>query len=561
MNLRFIQNTLKEFELERYNVHDLINKVLRIAKHKVDLDVIIYARLNKITINEDNVLQVFRELYKIAVKKKQNSSFKDLFEKIYQQVITMRTVDMYDVSTRKIEKNCIVASSISEMTSHLSHLEFLVGNNKLPEGLHTQDMYFANERKQQLDIAYFNQIGNYKSILNKVKEHLVDYLIRVETDMLEIEERENLDAKKELELLIEDGNKVFHQCIVRSQDGYLEYIKGSEYIAWIERSKRFIKTNISDKDIYEEFLSYSKNANGNDESHYEGMIGILTAMQGMELSNNQNTEAIKDTKIKKIFISHATKDKKYVGHLVQLLNDIGITKSDEKIFCSSLPGYDIPYGESIYDFLKWELNNSNIMVLFVLSNNYYKSAACLNEMGAAWITSKAQNFILLPNFNFNQISGAIDASKISFNMDDEHGLDKFKDKIVEIFELENINYKIWNEDKAKFLEFINTLEKEDQAVMTSNIELEKVRKVESNLEFQLRLINNTDRAVEFKFIDIELTDTYGKTATFSLEDELDEFILYKNENKITNWSLPIGDKDISARRIENSRTRIKYEVS
>ncbi|CAN7274478.1 toll/interleukin-1 receptor domain-containing protein [Rossellomorea sp. LjRoot5] len=561
MNLRFIQNTLKELELERYNVHDLINKVLRIAQHKVDLDVIIYARLNKITINEDNVLQVFRELYKIAVKKKQNSSFKDLFEKIYQQVITMRTVDMYDVSTKKIEKNCIVASSISEMTSHLSHLEFLVGNNKLPEGLHTQDMYFANERKQQLDIAYFNQIGNYKSILNKVKEHLVDYLIRVETDMLEIEERENLDAKKELELLIEDGNKVFHQCIVRSQDGYLEYIKGSEYIAWIERSKSFIKTNISDKDIYEEFLSYSKNANGNDESHYEGMIGILTAVQGMELSNNQNTEAIKDTKIKKIFISHATKDKKYVGHLVQLLNDIGITKSDEKIFCSSLPGYDIPYGESIYDFLKGELNNSNIMVLFVLSNNYYKSAACLNEMGAAWVTSKAQNFILLPNFNFNQISGAIDASKISFNMDDEHGLDKFKDKIVEIFELENINYKIWNEDKAKFLEFINTLAKEDQAVMTSNIELEKVRKVESNLEFQLRLINNTDRAVEFKFIDIELTDSYGKTATFSLEDELDEFILYKNENKITNWSLPIGDKDISARRIENSRTRIKYEVS
>jgi hypothetical protein len=370
-----------------------------------------------------------------------------------------------------------------------------------------------------------------------------------------------LDAKQELDLLIADGNKVRSKCYVPSEGGLYDYIKGAEYIAWIERCKRFIKTHINDKETYQEFLKYATDANGNGDSHFEGMMGILTSLVGVEMGKSENTLSVKDEKIRKIFISHASKDVKYVEHLVQLLNDMGIVKSDKSIFCSSLPGYDIPYGENIYDFLKGELNNNNIMVLFVLSNNYYKSASCLNEMGVAWVTSRSQNFILLPNFNFSQISGAIDPSKISFNLNDEHGLDKFKDKIVEIFELEEIDYKIWNKDKAKFVEFINILGKEDQAIMTSNIELEKVRKVESNLEIQLRLINNTDKAVEFKFIDIELTDSSGKTAKLTLEDELEDFILYKNENKINNWSIPYEDCDLNVRRIDESKTRIKYEVS
>jgi hypothetical protein len=557
MDLKFIQDTLKEFESERYNIHNLVNKVLRIAQYRGDFDIVFYTRLFKINLLETEPKEIFKDVY----RHNQDPELKELFKNTYDQVLKTRSVDLYDISTREIEKDKILVYSVSELTSQLNHVEELLKNNKLPEGLHTQDMYFAKERKDLLDSAYYNQSLGYKKILNRVRDYLIDYLIKAETEMLEKEERENLDAKQELDLLIADGNKVRSKCYVPSEGGLYDYIKGAEYIAWIERCKRFIKTHINDKETYQEFLKYATDANGNGDSHFEGMMGILTSLVGVEMGKSENTLSVKDEKIRKIFISHASKDVKYVEHLVQLLNDMGIVKSDKSIFCSSLPGYDIPYGENIYDFLKGELNNNNIMVLFVLSNNYYKSASCLNEMGAAWVTSRSQNFILLPNFNFSQISGAIDPSKISFNLNDEHGLDKFKDKIVEIFELEEIDYKIWNKDKAKFVEFINILGKEDQAIMTSNIELEKVRKVESNLEIQLRLINNTDKAVEFKFIDIELTDSSGKTAKLTLEDELEDFILYKNENKINNWSIPYEDCDLNVRRIDESKTRIKYEVS
>ena len=42
----------------------------------------------------------------------------------------------------------------------------------------------------------------------------------------------------------------------------------------------------------------------------------------------------------KIFISHASKDKNYVSSIVKLLEFIGLRQ--EKLFCTSVPGYGIP---------------------------------------------------------------------------------------------------------------------------------------------------------------------------------------------------------------------------
>lgn len=372
-----------------------------------------------------------------------------------------------------------------------------------------------------------------------------------------------MDTKKELDSLIQEGYEVKNKCSKAGVYGDI-YISGSEYVAWLQKCKMFIKKNVKDREIYDEFVDLTKNANGNGENEFEVVIGSLKALEAYDFSEAKKEELSSDkNKIDKIFISHSSKDVEYVKALVQLLNDIGIKKSDEHIFCSSLPGYGIPYGENIYDFLKKELNSSNIMVLFVLSHNYYQSAPCLNEMGAAWITSKSYNSILTPNFDFRHISGAIDPSKISFYMNNENGLNTFKDKIVELFELDDIDYKIWGEDRKNFIDNVKRISDLEASNLNTQVQIERVKKVKENqLELQLRFINVTDKDIEFKFIDFELYDSNGNKLLLSAEDELlEEYILYGKENKVIKWFFVYDEGSSYNPRRDNSKlSKVKFEI-
>ena len=116
-------------------------------------------------------------------------------------------------------------------------------------------------------------------------------------------------------------------------------------------------------------------------------------------------------KKKKLFISHASKDISAVTHIVELLELIGFDKNN--MFCSSIEPYGIPTGMDIYEYLRTQFHDFDLHVIFVLSNNYYKSAACLNEMGAAWVLSCSKTVMLLPGFNFSDIDGAINPRDIA----------------------------------------------------------------------------------------------------------------------------------------------------
>ncbi|HDX9630131.1 TPA: toll/interleukin-1 receptor domain-containing protein [Bacillus cereus] len=254
--------------------------------------------------------------------------------------------------------------------------------------------------------------------------------------------------------------------------------------------------------------------------------------------NIQQTPKI-ENKIEKIFISHASRDKEYVKELVKLLNSIGVPTNSNSIFCSSLSGYDIPHGENIYDYLKSELNNNKTMVLFVLSDNYYQSAPCLNEMGAAWITSKKCSSVLMPNFDFNKIEGAIDPTQISFKMNDSNGLDKFRDYIIDSLELEDHGYRLWQNNRDDYLTTLEILLDKETSNLNVTIELERVRKQNTNLKLDLRFINVTEKDIEFQYIDIALVDALGEKLQISIEDDVIEKILLRcKENKIIEMIVP-----------------------
>ncbi|PEY63935.1 TIR domain-containing protein [Bacillus thuringiensis] len=349
-----------------------------------------------------------------------------------------------------------------------------------------------------------------------------------------------MQIKEELLKLIEEGRLVRTKCYHADPEGIHDYIYGEEYISWMYKCEFFLKKEINDPKIIDDFTQATKLANGNGPKYFEQMIGMLEAIHSSYFDNNMQQHG----EVSKIFISHSSMDLEYVKAITDLLNSIGIKKDSKSIFCSSLPGYGIPYGEDIYDFLKEELNQNNIMVLFILSDNYYDSAPCLNEMGATWITSKEYNSILTPNFSYTEVKGAINPTKISFKMDEKDGLNKFRRKIIDLFNLEVIEHEIWEDDRKKFIEKINEIANAEKKNLGPTITLEKIRinKQKECLELNLRFINPGQIPLEFNYIEFNLTDIDSKTITINTSDEqIEDLKLYGKENKIITLEFPVDD--------------------
>ena len=171
-----------------------------------------------------------------------------------------------------------------------------------------------------------------------------------------------------------------------------------------------------------------------------------------------NTKASKSS-IMKIFISHSSKNANYGNALVELLTVIGI-KSDQIIFTSNT-AYGIPIGQNIFNWLKNRINEKP-HVIYLLSQEYYSSVACLNEMGAAWVVENEHTMIFTPNFKLDSHefqSGALDPREIGFYIDNEERLTAFIESLITSFDIA-LNLVLVNQKVKGFLKRVETLKKE-----------------------------------------------------------------------------------------------------
>lgn len=165
----------------------------------------------------------------------------------------------------------------------------------------------------------------------------------------------------------------------------------------------------------------------------------------------------------KLFISHSSKDKEYIEAFVELLEDIGIPEGS--IVCTSVPGYGIPGGVKLYDWLREQFTTCNLRVVFALSKNYYASAASLNEMGAAWVTKTTDTLMLLPGFGFKDIEGCIDPTTIGMKLDGDeeelkHRLNELKDTLLNEYSLQSITASRWERHRKTFIDKVRIIAKE-----------------------------------------------------------------------------------------------------
>lgn len=162
----------------------------------------------------------------------------------------------------------------------------------------------------------------------------------------------------------------------------------------------------------------------------------------------------------KIFISHSSKDVQYVDRIVNLLDGMGLNQT--QVFCSSLPGYGIPNGTDIFDYLREQFWEYDLHVIFVHSDNYYKSPVSLNEMGAAWVLRSTVTSILLPGFSFEKMTGVVNKQSVAIKLDMQQlelqdKLNQLYDKVVSEFGLTKKADIIWQQKRDSFIKDVQSI--------------------------------------------------------------------------------------------------------
>lgn len=134
------------------------------------------------------------------------------------------------------------------------------------------------------------------------------------------------------------------------------------------------------------------------------------------------------------------------------------------MFCSSISEIGVPVKADIYEYLRCLLDSEQVIPIFMLSDNYYSSAACLNEMGAVWVKQRDYFTFLLPGFEFSKIKGAINPGKrgISLGYKTERefqnlkgDLNQFRQEVCDLLNLEQ--YQRWEQKRDEFIAQIQKL--------------------------------------------------------------------------------------------------------
>lgn len=180
---------------------------------------------------------------------------------------------------------------------------------------------------------------------------------------------------------------------------------------------------------------------------------IAKDLMGKETSEHTS---VNNSKNKRIFISHSSKNVNYGNALVELLLGLGI-KDDQIIFTSNT-AYGIPIGENIFNWLKNRINEKPF-VIYLLSPEYYSSIACLNEMGAAWVIENDHAMLFTPGFNLDTPefrNGVLDPREIGFYLNDEDRLTAFIESLKKAFEISS-NQVLVNQKSKNFITQINSI--------------------------------------------------------------------------------------------------------
>lgn len=207
-----------------------------------------------------------------------------------------------------------------------------------------------------------------------------------------------------------------------------------------------------------------------------------------------------------IFISHKSTDKEVADMLKDFLVNIGIPS--ELIFCSSLPGNDVK--ENIPVEVKDKLKHS-IVNIMILSQEYYNSAYCLNELGVIWYFNDVSSIAIgLPEIEPRNMVGFYDRTNILRRLDVDTDIATIVDIVTK-----KTNHSVTNS---------TTLINESNKLIKKYGEYISKRGKQSNQQLKFDKITTDDELILLYYILKNKTIKVNKT----------KFLSWINQNEIKN---------------------------
>lgn len=237
------------------------------------------------------------------------------------------------------------------------------------------------------------------------------------------------------------------------------YIVIDEYHEWRAKSEDFLHTYYKDSHtLYNKFKSIPSEGNGHVLMGYFGQQYpifkvLINKIEKGEIMNkasekNKSPELADSTTV---FISHSIKDKVIIDAFVDLILHGALSVPINKIFCVSTDGTKIESGVDWRNAIYHSLLNAKINFL-VITPNYKESEVCMNEMGAAWVTSAKVLPLIIEPINYKSVGVIHEPNQIE-KLLDEKSLDRIKDTVQQILEIPFAQVKSdrWTAKKNEFL--------------------------------------------------------------------------------------------------------------
>lgn len=229
-----------------------------------------------------------------------------------------------------------------------------------------------------------------------------------------------------------------------------------------EHTRAFESSIVGDHVIYKdakEELAREVKAGRNALSAIINAETLKTGLQQQSIGTAAQKEQSK--RPPKVFISHKKEDKAFADALVSLINFI-LGSDGDKIFCSSIPGYGIRQSRDILEELKRQFDQYEIYMIIIHSPRYYRSAICLNEMGASWVLGTKFSSFMTNDCKPEDMHGVINREKICIDLNDDADmlsghLNEFKDDLIAFFHSSSIDETKWENARGRFIKEVNAL--------------------------------------------------------------------------------------------------------
>jgi hypothetical protein len=255
----------------------------------------------------------------------------------------------------------------------------------------------------------------------------------------------------------------------------------------------------------------------NSDRYVRNITRDVFRMAKEKYCDSKDDMLLKASRPSVIFLSHCSNDKKYGDSLRDLI--IGLGLKNNQLIYTSHPLHKIPLDQNIYEYLRNNLEHS-VFMIFLWSNDYLDSPACLNEMGAAWLAQKDYTHLFVPNFNFDNPKFrqcAVDTNRIGTVLNGDStcksNMIEFKDKIFRIFNL-SIDEQSWTVLLDNFIAEINNIYQEDSRKNT----IESMDAAPSTIPIfsqkQKDLLFFLSRLVEFRQNNENLSEFIGEIGQF-----------------------------------------------